>query len=309
MSQADVDDTKVTPLRLAQRVERPSANALRQRKFRKKQKRQSVTPSVTPLPTVTPSTVTLVPTAAPVTPSAGIDVAAYVAAIALASVAALFSVRGMVQLFPGTPLLIITMACAMEAAKLVAVGWLARRWRLTAWTWRLILVALIVGLAVINATGVYAQLVAAHVGERGAALSDVETRDAALTARIDVQAHAVADLDRRLGQIDTTIEEAVRRGRTSTALSAIEGQRKSREALSGQRQREGVVLANLKAEHAALGAKSHQIETEAAPIRYVAELLGADADSERAIRWLIALMVLTCDPLAIALTAAASARR
>ena len=39
-----------------------------------------------------------------------------------------------------------------------------------------------------------------------------------------------------------------------------------------------------------------------------AELVGAGADSERAIRWLIALMVLCCDPLAIALTAAASAR-
>jgi hypothetical protein len=36
---------------------------------------------------------------------------------------------------------------------------------------------------------------------------------------------------------------------------------------------------------------------------------GADTDSDRAIRWLIALMVLTCDPLAVALTAAASARR
>ena len=51
------------------------------------------------------------------------------------------------------------------------------------------------------------------------------------------------------------------------------------------------------------------METEAAPIRYVAELLGTNADSEKAIRWLIALMVLTCDPLAIALTAATSARR
>jgi hypothetical protein len=44
-------------------------------------------------------------------------------------------------------------------------------------------------------------------------------------------------------------------------------------------------------------------------IRYVAELIGVDTDSEKAIRWLIALMVLWCDPLAIALTAAASARR
>jgi hypothetical protein len=50
-------------------------------------------------------------------------------------------------------------------------------------------------------------------------------------------------------------------------------------------------------------------ETEAAPIRYVAELVGTETDSERAIRWLIALMVLCCDPFAITLRAAASARR
>jgi hypothetical protein len=33
-------------------------------------------------------------------------------------------------------------------------------------------------------------------------------------------------------------------------------------------------------------------KTEAAPIRYVAELAGIGGDSETAIRWLIALMVL-----------------
>jgi hypothetical protein len=148
-----------------------------------------------------------------------------------------------------------------------------------------------------------------YVGERGAATSAIEMQDAALAARIEVQAHAVADLDRRLGQIDSAIEEAAKRGRTTTALTAIEAQRKSREALAGQRHREAVALAGLKAERATLGAKGRQIETEAAPIRYVAELIGADTDSERAIRWLIALMVLCCDPLAIASTAAASARR
>jgi hypothetical protein len=43
-----------------------------------------------------------------------------------------------------------------------------------------------------------------------------------------------------------------------------------------------------------------QAETEAAPIRH-AELIGADTDSERAVPRLIALMVVCCDPLAIAL--------
>jgi hypothetical protein len=58
-----------------------------------------------------------------------------------------------------------------------------------------------------------------------------------------------------------------------------------------------------------VAAQGRRIETEAAPIRYVAEPVDADTDSERAIRWLIALMVLCCDPLAIELTAAVSVRR
>jgi hypothetical protein len=57
-----------------------------------------------------------------------------------------------------------------------------------------------------------------------------------------------------------------------------------------------------------VAAQGRKIETEAA-IRHVAAFIGLDTDSERAIRWLIALMVLYCDPLAIALPAAASARR
>jgi hypothetical protein len=44
-------------------------------------------------------------------------------------------------------------------------------------------------------------------------------------------------------------------------------------------------------------------------MRYAAQLVGLGGDSESAIRLLIALMVLCCDPLAIALTAAVSARR
>jgi hypothetical protein len=49
---------------------------------------------------------------------------------------------------------------------LITAGWLARRWRTRPAVWRVTLVALVAGLAIINATGVYAQLVAAHVGSR-----------------------------------------------------------------------------------------------------------------------------------------------
>src|SRR5258708_6989784 len=73
--------------------------------------------------------------------SHAIDVTAYVAAIALAGAAAWFSIRGMVVLFPGSPISVIGMSVAMEGAKLVTAAWLARRWRATAWMWEAATVA------------------------------------------------------------------------------------------------------------------------------------------------------------------------
>ena len=149
------------------------------------------------------------------------------------------------------------MAVAMEAAKRVTAGWLARQWRVTAWIWRAVLVALVAGVAVINAISVYAQLVAAHIGDRGAVHSAIEMQDAALASRIEVAAHTVADLDRRLGQIDTAIEEAAKRGKTNTALAAIESQRRARVSLVDERNQEAGSLATLKAERAIVAARRH----------------------------------------------------
>jgi hypothetical protein len=146
---------------------------------------------------------------------------------------------------------------------------------------------------------------AAHVDEQGAAQSAIATQDPTLAARIEVQAHAVVEPD-EIGKIDSTIEEAAERGRTNAAPLAIDGQRKARQVLAGERQREASTLADLKAERATFGTNGRQIE--AAPIRHVAKPIGADTDSEWAIRWLLALMLLCCDPPAIALTDAASAR-
>jgi hypothetical protein len=145
-------------------------------------------------------------------------------------------------------------------------------------------------------------------GERAASVSAVEVQNAEIVARIEVVAGKVADFDKQIAQLDAAIAAATTRGKANAGLSAVEGQRKARVGLASERNDAASTLwAALKAERASLAAPSRRIETEAAPIRYVAELAGADADSEKAIRWLIALMVLCCDPLAIALTGAASA--
>jgi hypothetical protein len=312
-------DTNVTPLHPTRRNGRTKSNSKssteRSRRFREKWKAQrNLVPAPTVAEVVAPPVASVAAVArnvatAPVVERGPVDFLAYTAAIALAGAAAWFSIRGMAVLFPGSPMSVVVLAVAMESAKLITAAWLAARWPATAWIWRLVLITLVAGLAVINAAGVYAQLVASHVGERGAGQAAIETQTATIGARIDAQQHVVADLDRRLSQIDGAIEDATRRGKTKTAMATMEGQQKARAGLVEARKREAGALVVLQSERAQAVAKGRQAETEAAPIRYVAELLGVDTDGERAIRWLIALMVLCADPLAIALTAATAARR
>lgn len=233
-----------------------------------------------------------------------VDMLAYAAAIGLAGTAAYFSIKGMIVLFPGAPIAIVVMGLVMEAAKLVTVAFLARQWKRVGLMFRAVLVVLVGGLAAINAAGVYSQLVAAHLDDRMAASALIETEASTLDTRIEVQLHTVADFDNRIGQIDAAISGLAKRGRGTIALNAMAAQRKVREDLVAERQREAEALVNLKAHANAIAARGRAIATEAAPIMYVAKLTGSS--TEEAIRLLILLMVLTCDPLALALTAAAS---
>jgi hypothetical protein len=208
-------------------------------------------------------------------------------------------------LFPGAPIAVVAMAITMETAKLVTTG-LAGRWRATAWVTRLGVRARIGSHQ--RCWRVH-QLVAAHVGERAAAATTVEMQTADLDARIEVASHAVADLDARVSQIDSAVAAATQRGRTTGARSIMDAQRRSRAGLTSEREQAAGTLAALKAERASInGRQTRQAEIETTPIRYVAALINPGGDDERAIRWLIALMVLCCDPPALALTAAASAR-
>src|SRR5215468_7129279 len=214
MTDANVTELRPSPAKgemvRAKPKDRTATERKRRSRARKRNQRDNARGHAVTVPPVTiPSAETV--TSHAVTPAQqpfktnqkAIDIAAYLSAVTLAGCAAWFSIKGMVVLFPGAPLAVVAMAIAMETAKLVTAGWLASRWRATARVWRLVLVTLVTGLAVINATGVYAQLVSAHMDERSATAAAIETQTADLDAKISVQTHNVADLDRRLSQIDS----------------------------------------------------------------------------------------------------------
>ena len=235
------------------------------------------------------------------------NLTAYLAAATLAAVAAYFSVSGMEEIFPGAPVAIIALAGTMEATKLITAGWLARHWRSTGVALRVVLIMLVTGLAAINAAGVYGRLVEAHLGVTIAATSSIEEKIGALDARIEAQEKTVAGVDQRINEIDAAIAKLTERGRAAYALNAIAGQRKTREALIAQRLNEAAVLVGLRADRARLEGERKRTEAANGPVIYMAAMLGIPV--ELALRWLILVMVLTCDPTAIALTVAASVRR
>jgi hypothetical protein len=232
---------------------------------------------------------------------------ALLAALALATVAAYFSVAGMAEIFPGDPIAVMVLAATMEAGKLVIAGWLAAHWRRTNWKMRFVMVALVAGLALINAAGVFGKLVEAHVSVAATSRSGVTERIEALAARIRAQSAVVADLDGRVAQIDRAVDESTRLGRVTRAINIATQQRLTRDGLDTQRQAATTTLVGLQAQRAALAGERSRIEASAGPIQYLAMMAGVTP--EVAVRWLILLMVLCCDPAAIALTVAAAGSR
>lgn len=256
---------------------------------------------------LTVSVASAVPEAVPATSERTRGAIALVAALALATVAAYFSVTGMAEIFPGAPVAVMVLAAMMEAGKLVIAGWLAADWRRVGWKMRSVMVALVAGLALINAAGVFGRLVEAHVSVAAAARSSVAERIETLDARVTAQSATIADLDSRVAQIDRAVDESTRRGRVTRAINIASQQRVTRDGLDTQRQAATAMLVGLQTQRAALVGERFRVEASAGPIQYLAMMTGAAP--EAAVRWLMLLMVLCCDPAAIALTVAATGSR
>lgn len=148
----------------------------------------------------------------------------------------------------------------------------------------------------------------AHIGH---AVDDdlaIANRAAELEARLSVQAGVVADLDRRIGQIDKAVETATQRGRTAGAMQLAADQHRARGELAAERVRQGKVLADLQVEKAGIEGERRKVEADLGPVRYLATLLGAG--DQDVLRYFILVVALLLDPAAVLLLlAAASARR
>jgi hypothetical protein len=197
------------------------------------------------------------------------------------------------------------MGVALELGKLSAVACLGRRYGSA--PLRVALVALVAVLMALNAIGAYGFLAKAHIGHAVGGETAVAGRAADVDARITVQAGVLADLDRRIAQIDGAVEKATSKGRTAAAMALADQQRKTRADLAAQRKSEAKTLAELQVQRASIDGERKVVEADLGPVRYLATLLGAG--DQDVLRWFILVVALLLDPAAVLLLLAAASAK
>jgi len=237
-------------------------------------------------------------------------------ALSLSSVAAWYSIIGLTAIFAGAVIPVIIMGGILEIGKITTTVWLRKYWGRAGWLLKLYLVPAVIALALLTSMGIFGFLSKAHM-EQGITTGDSQAKLSLYDEKIKTQRDNIELARKALTQMDNQVDQRLSRGDSeNSAERAVQirrqqaGERTKLQKEIGDAQKE---IAKLNEERAPIAAENRKIEAEVGPIKYIAALIyGDNADNnmlEAAVRWVIILLVIVFDPLAIALVLAANASR
>jgi hypothetical protein len=237
-------------------------------------------------------------------------------ALSLSSVAAWYSIIGLTAIFAGAVIPVIIMGSILEVGKITTTVWLRKYWHRASWLLKLYLIPAVIALALLTSMGIFGFLSKAHM-DQGMVSGDVIAKIAIYDEKIKTSRENI-DVNRKaLKQMDEAVDQIMGRSTTETgadkAVAVRRGQQKERGRLLAEIEAEQKKITALNEERAPIAAEVRKVEAEVGPIKYIAALIyGDNADSnmlEAAVRWVIILLVIVFDPLAIALVLAANASK
>ena len=233
-------------------------------------------------------------------------------ALTISAVAAYYSIAGLCAIFAAAVVPIIIMGAALELGKITATVWLHKYWHRVNIQFKLYLVPAIIVLMLITSMGIFGFLSKAHM-DQNITVGDSSAQVSILDEKIKTEQDNIAANKKALQQMDAQVDQML--GRTtddkgaSKAVQVRKSQAKERTSIQADIGRSQKTIAQLQEERAPLAAKARKIEAEVGPIKYIAALIyGDNPDAnllERAVRWVIILLVFVFDPLALILILAA----
>lgn len=234
-------------------------------------------------------------------------------AVLLSGIAAYYSVIGLIAIFSAAALPVAIMGGSLEVAKLVVASWLYRYWDLIPRLMKAYFTSALLILMLITSMGIFGFLSKAH-NDQNLVSGEVTSKLAIYDEKIKTAKDNIEANRKALKQLDEAVDQVMARSTTETgadkAVQIRRQQTAERNRLLKEIAAEQKTITKLNEEAAPIRAEVRAVEAEVGPIKYIAALLyGDDPETnllERAVRWLIILLIIVFDPLAVLMLIAAN---
>ena len=234
-------------------------------------------------------------------------------ALTISGIAAFYSIVGLTAIFAGTFWPIVIMGGALEMGKVVTALWLHYNWEEASYKLKAYLVPAVVILMLITSMGIFGFLSKSHL-DQGVPTGDIQAQVLLFDEKIQTQRENIDSARKAITQLNGAVDQLLSRSTDENGASKAAALRRSqaRERALLQKDIDAAQkkITALQEERAPIASTMRKVEAEVGPIKYIAALIYGETATqnmlESAVRWVIIIIVMVFDPLAIVLILAAT---
>jgi hypothetical protein len=227
--------------------------------------------------------------------------------------AAVYSILGLTAIFAAAFWPIVILGGSLEFGKIVTTLWLHKYWDRAEVQYKIYLCSAVAILMLLTSMGVFGFLSKAHL-DQAVPSGDVAAKVQIFDDKIKTQRDNIDAARKALSQMDSAVDQTMSRSTTEQgadkAANLRRSQARERTALQNDISKAQKEITVLQEQRAPVAAENRKIEAEVGPIKYIAALVYGDNPEantlEKAVRWVIILIVIVFDPLALTLLLAAT---
>ena len=230
----------------------------------------------------------------------------------ISAVAIYYSVIGLAAIFAAATIPIYIMGGSLEVAKLVCASWLKANWERAPKFIKAYMIVAVIVLMFITSMGIFGFLSKAH-SDQSLVSGDVTSKIAVYDEKIKTAKENIDANRKALKQMDEAVDQVMGRSTdekgADKAVALRRAQQKERGRLITEIEAYQKTVSVLAEQRAPIAAEVRKVEAEVGPIKYIAAMIyGDDPDTnllEKAVTWVIILIVIVFDPLAVIMLLAA----
>ena len=229
-------------------------------------------------------------------------------ALAISVVAAYYSIVGLMAIFAGATTAIVVMGAVLEVGKLICASWTFTNWKTSPIIMKSYFISAIIILMLITSLGIFGFLSRAHIAQ-SSPTALLESRIQRIELKVEQRQKEIGRHQSRLDILDKAFERYIELGAVSKGLKKLGEMENETNLLKTKIQGLENEIDNFTDEKFSMKTEINLAEVETGPIRYVASMLYDDVSErelERAVRWIIILLIFVFDPLAVVLVIAAN---